>query len=281
MSALPKLIEDLLHEACAPIDKEDPELAAELREFSRQAYVVAWHARLSQVDVLNNHVAHEGVVWRNTARIAWEAERDRDPDRSCTLSDLRVACLTSFFHDLRPLIRITEESIIAEKASGASQADIGKLIGEKAAGREAHMKGSAADALRALEAHPELATEAERRRCVGYIAMHDLCKVGWPYPLSSDFLAVCCFEGDVLWPLDPQFGPLADLQRKGVMAPTRDQLKAQAFSNFSSQLVAYRASSFGCVVDTFRGGTIIRTEAGARILRESLRFWEIELPSGL
>lgn len=281
MPAFPGFIEPLLQDACAPVEKDDPQMAAALYEFSLRAWAGAWEAGLRNRESWDNHSAHEAVVWRNTARIAWATGREWDPSRRCTLSEMKVACLTSFFHDLRPLVRISEERILADTERGVSSEEIRKLTEAKATGRKQHMEGGAQDANRWLEQHPGLATSAERRRCVGYIALHDLCKAGWPYPLSSDFLAVYCYEGDVLWPLDRDFGPLADLQRKGTMNPSRNQLREQAHSNFQAQLVAYRSSSFRALADEFRGGTIIRTPEGARILKELLRHWEIDAPAGL
>jgi len=281
MADFPGFIETLLRDACAPIAADAPALAAELYDFSRRACAGSWEAGLKSRESWDNHPAHEAVVWRNTARIAWASGREGDPARRCTLSELRVACLTSFFHDIRPLVRISEESILAEAKGGASEEAVRKLSEAKAAGRKAHMQGGAEDANRWLLQHPELASPEERRRTVGYIALHDLCKAGWPYPLSSDYVALYCYEGDVLWPLDRDFGPLADLQRKGIVTPAPEELRRQAHSNFVSQLVAYRESSFRALADEFRGGTIIRTAEGAKILTELLNYWQIELPRGL
>ena len=107
--------------------------------------------------------------------------------------------------------------------------------------------------------------------------MHDLWKFDWPYPATSDWLAVCCLEGDALWLLDPGFGPLADLERKGRMNPTLDELQEQAVSNLKTQLRNYR-KNFVFSADQFRDDeTIIRTTEGQRILKEAMTFWRIEI----
>jgi hypothetical protein len=265
-----------LVEACEPIRRDDPALAARVLDASREIAVAAWEAGLKNVELWNNHEAHEFRVWRQTVRIAWASGHDGNPAIRLTFNDLLILCVCCFFHDLYAVRRVAEEAI-----EQASEEDKVLKNAQKILLRLEHMAGGAKKAKEVLIGRPDLISPADLRRAVGLIAMHDMCKVGCPWPLISDSLAVYFFEGDVLWPLDPEFGPLADLQRKGVMEPDWATLREQAESNLKTQLLHYPKASFDSVMEEFRGGTLMRTAEGARILAEHLRYWQIEPPAGL
>jgi hypothetical protein len=271
-----QFVEKQLTEACESIHRDDPALAAEVLAISRGLYFEAWEAGIKTREPWDNHTAHELRVWGRAAPIAWASGRNFNPAIRCTKSDLTILCVCSFFHDLYPFRRVVEEAIAAAPADQKKLKKAQKMLD-----RLKHMGGGAEKAQQRLSKRPDLVTAADLRPAVGYIGMHDACKIGCPYPLASDSLAVYFFEADVAWPLDPEFGPLADLQRKGIMNPDREALLAQARSNFENQLLAYPRSSFGAVMESFRGGTLMRTAEGAKILAELLRYWEIDLPVGL
>ena len=265
-----------LVEACEPIRRDDPDLGARVLDASREIAAVASEVGLKNVEPWNNHKAHEFRVWCQTARIAWASGRDLNPAIRLTFSELIILCVCCFFHDLYAVRRVVEETI--EHASAED-----KILkkAQKILIRLEHMIGGAKKARAVLIGRPDLISSVDLRRAVGLIAMHDLCKVGCPWPLISDFLALYFFEGDVLWPLDPEFGPLADLQRKGIMEPDWGMLRKQAESNLNTQLLSYPKTSFDGVMEEFRGGTLMRTAEGAKILAEYLRYWKIEAPAGL
>ena len=244
-------------------------------------YERAYHDKLKDRTPEDNRPEHELVVLRNTLRICWRSGHERASDDPFDRSELRIAVATALLHDLRFIPRVTEEMIGAAAAQGSADA-AERLRRLKFEQRLLHMRGSAEDALNLLQSDPTLLTEAECRHCIGYISLHDLWKLGFPYPASSDWLAVCCMEGDALWPLDSEFGPLADLERKhpdlernGVFHPDFDRLRQQAGSNLKSQLCAYR-QTFAIVAERFQDQeTIIRTVEGARILNELRSHWHI------
>lgn len=269
---VPEPLRDLLDASFRVVD--DGPLADDLRGFARQVYPLAWHARLRHRTPEDNRPEHELVVLRDTVRIAWRSGRERDSGEPFGRSDLRVAVATALLHDLRFLRRITEQEIEALDHAGRHDEAMTRRR-QKGEQRAEHMRGGAEDAGRLLRSVTGLVSEAELRRVLGYISLHDAWKLGLPYPLSSDWLAVCCLEGDALFPLDADFGPLADLQRQGVAEPTREQLRDQAAANLRTQLVAYR-KNFAATAEPFRDGeTILRTTEGARILAEARRYWGI------
>jgi hypothetical protein len=262
----------LLNKAFEVVD--DDGVAHELCEFGTRVYELAYHERLKERTPEDNRPEHELVVLRNTMRICWRSGRERDSGHPFNRQELRVAVATSLLHDLRFIPRITEEMIKIAEQQGRHE-EAADLRRRKASQRVDHMRGSAEDAIRIVRSHSTLMTEAESRQCIGYIALHDIWKLGWPYPVSSDWLAVCCLEGDALWPLDPDFGCLADLERKNTSCPSLEQLRQQAELNLETQLRTYRAN-FAVTAEQFRDGeTIIRTSEGARILSEVREYWRI------
>lgn len=269
---VPDDLHTLLVSAFAVID--DRLVADELLAFAVKVYELAYIARLKDRTAADNRPEHELVVLRNTLRICWRSGAERDSGLPFDRCELRIAIAIALLHDLRFIARIQEEAIReAERRGELEEAETLRI--RKARQRAEHLHGSAADALKLIRSVPGLLTEAETRQCVGYIGLHDLWKLGWPYPAGSDWLAVCCFEGDALWPLDPAFGPLADLERKGLCNPSFDQLRAQAQSNLDTQLRAFRAS-FAATAERFQDSeTVIRTTEGARMLGEMRAYWGI------
>jgi hypothetical protein len=262
----------LLQSAFEVIDNRT--IARDLTAFATEIYSLAYDERLKDRTREDNRKEHELVVLHNTIRIRWRSGRERLSGYPFDRHELRVAVATSLLHDLRFIPRITEERIIACEQRGDLQ-EAEALRKQKSQQREEHMRGSAEDALKILEEHPALLSDAETKQCIGYIGLHDIWKLGWPYPVSSDWLAVCCLEGDALWPLDRRYGVLADLERKGKLAPTTEELKKQAASNLETQLRAYRRN-FAQTKEKFQDNeTIFRTTEGARILCELREYWGI------
>lgn len=248
-------------------------LAEELRTFARELYQRAFDARLKDRTLEDNRGEHELVVLRYTLRICCRSGQERESGQPFDRSDYRVAIATALLHDLRFIRRITEQMIAEAERSGRVE-EAAQLRREKTTQRMAHMQGGAEDAGVILR-ESNLVTASELRRCLGYISLHDAWKLDIPYPLASDWLAVCCLEGDALYPFDPEFGPLADLQRQGIQTPTRDQLRTQALANLNNQLRQYR-KNFRHTAEPFQDDeTILRTREGARILAEALAFWGI------
>jgi hypothetical protein len=265
----PDFIEDRLQTACAPLYVVDTELAGRVLAASRTLYSIAWEAGISTRPVEENSRMHELIVWIHTVRIA-TAEGVRD------YFAWIVLILVCFFHDLYEAGKITEQMIAEappEKRTGMRERKVNI--------RWEHMHGSAAKTRKLLAGCEDLVSRAVLRQAVGYIAMHDACKVGCAYPLSSDPLAVYAFEGDVLWPLETEFGARADLERLGNHRPPAAELVAQAKANLATQLLAYPEISFGSTLEPFRGGTLIRTTEGACILREYLEYWGLPAMPGL
>jgi len=272
ITAVPENLTSLLKDCFQVID--DYRIAGGLSDLAFSLYERAFEARLKNRTPEDNRPEHEIVVLKNTLRICWRSGRERESGYPFDRSEFRVAVATSLLHDLRFIPRITEEMIkAAEDRGDHTEAD--RLLKLKGDQRILHMRGGGEDALRILRAHPLLLTDAEVRQCVGYIGIHDIWKLGWPYPTSSDWLAVCCLEGDALWPLNRDFGVRADLERKGISNPTPDQLRRQAASNLDTQLCHYRAN-FDFSAEAFQDDeTIIRTSEGARILREERDYWNV------
>jgi hypothetical protein len=265
----PDFIQDRLQAACAPIRAADSELARGVLSASRTLYPIAYEAGISTRPVEENSQAHELIVWRHTVRIATAGG---------VLDYLAwiVLMVVCFFHDLYEVGKITEQMIAEappEKRAGMRERKVNI--------RWEHMRGGAAKTINLLAGREDLISRDVLRRAIGYIAMHDACKAGCAYPLSSDPLAVYAFEGDVLWPLETEFGACADLERRGNRRPTHAELVGQAKANLETQLLAYPESSFGSTLEPFRGGTLIRTAEGARILREYLDYWGLAPIVGL
>ncbi|MCA9176911.1 MAG: hypothetical protein KDB14_20625 [Planctomycetales bacterium] len=268
MTPVPDKLTELLEAAFREV--ADASWAELLLPFARELYRQAYAFRLHQRTAADNRIEHELVVLRNTLRIAWHSGAERASGLPFSLHEWRVAIAVSLLHDLRFIPRITEEMVV-----GAVDSDSAERIAQaRARQRQEHMRGSVEDAQRLLQDLPGLMSDVETRECLGYIGLHDLWKLGWPYPPSSDWLAVCCLEGDALWPLDSEFGPLADLERKGQDSPDFATLRRQAADNFRLQLCAYR-DTFPSTEPFRDGETMIRTSEGAKILAELRRFWDI------
>ena len=247
-------------------------IADDLRALAFGLYEQAYNTRLWERTAEDNRPEHELIVLGNTVRVCWRSGEERSSGYPFTRSELRVAVATAILHDLRFIPRITEEMILAAERGDKAEAD--RLRSEKSNQRTLHMRGGCEDALDMLHADSRILTDEEIRMCVGYIGLHDIWKLGWPYPASSDWLAVCCLEGDALWPLDPRFGVRADLERKGAEI-TPEALKEQASSNLTNQLRAYR-KNFRFTGEQFQDDeTIIRTSEGGQILAELRDLWGI------
>lgn len=261
-----------LLESCAD-EVDDLAVRARLVNLAFAIYERAYELRLGQRTPEDNRPEHELVVLRATLRICWRSGAERSSGRPFDESELRVAVATALLHDLCFIPRITEEMVVAARAADPVAARA--LEERKATQRTEHMRQGAELALRLLRAAPRLLDDAESRQCAGYIALHDAWKLGWPCPLDSDWLAVCCLEGDALWPVDRDFGPLADLERKGVGRPTFAQLRDQAAANLRNQLVAYRSQFAACGQRFSDQDTMLRTREGARMLAELRDYWGI------
>ncbi len=279
MSSIPSDLLTLLRSTFHCIN--DRKIADELCTFGTQLYEIVYTKHLHERTPADNRPEHELVVLRNAMRICWRSGRERDSGHRFDIHELRVAVATSLLHDLRFVPRVMEEDIEAAIKRGDTK-EAARLKKKKSENRLLHMQGSAEDALEVIEAIPSLMSEQESRQCIGYISLHDTWKTGLPYPASSDWLAVCCFEGDALWPLDIDFGPLADLERSWFLKhknlddfqTSLPRLKKRAQLNLNGQLHHYRKSSFGSVVDVFQDNqSVIRTGEGARILDELCKHW--------
>lgn len=288
MTPVPTRLTTLLDEAFLDIQEYDG--WPNLHELAEKLYAQAYHDRLQYRTPADNRPEHELIVLRTTMRICFRSGHERASKNPFTREEMRVAVATALLHDLRFIPRITEEMIQAAEAVGLPE-KAKELSQARANQRRGHMRGSAEDALQILRTS-SLLTKAEIRQCIGYIGLHDTWKLGWPYPASSDWLAVCCLEGDALWPLDRDHGPHADLERKAwqewlAKCPeserptwvlpdlTHNDLKKQAESNLKLQLCAYR-ESFACSAEVFQDSeTIIRTTEGAVILNELRAHWGI------
>ena len=276
MHCVPEYLRSLITLAFGAIN--DRSVAEDLHHLADRLYERAYRARLGLRTSDDNRPEHEPIVLGHTMRICWHSGAERASGLPFSLSEFRIAVAVSLLHDLEPIPRVTEEMIRnAENHGEADEAT--RLRQVKTAQRLIHMRRSAEAALVLLGNAPSLLDAIEVRQSVALIALHDVCKLGLAYPSSTDWLAVCCLEGDALWPLFGHakfgdLGPLADLERKGVMNPTRAQLRDQAQANLES-LRSYRAN-FGCTAEQFRDDeTILRTEEGSMLLNEYRNYWEI------
>ncbi|MEM7233122.1 MAG: hypothetical protein AAF517_13150 [Planctomycetota bacterium] len=238
-----------------------------LRRFGSSLYEEAFHRYLCDQRVAaDNGISHELVVLADTMRICVRSGSERDSGSPFDERELLVAVAVSLLHDLRPMKR------------GSSSPE------ESARRRMAHMRGGCDDARTVLDAVEAKALEPSFgkdviERTLNLISKHDLVKCGEPYPESSDWLAVCCFEGDSLWVLHG-LGVCADLLRD--QAPLfAEGLRARARSNYAKLLKGNRAQFRDLDQAEFRDEeTIFRTSEGASVLRERLSGWGLELPRG-
>lgn len=274
MSHIPKALEAQL--AAAFENVMHPEIRAQLAAEGRDLYQTAWNRYFRHRTHADNRLEHELVVLKHFFQIAGDPSTEEPiPAPPLSLSELRVGLATCILHDTCFIPRITEAHI----ADARSEAEAEELRKRKASQRRDHMRGSARNAKRILA---ELAASghgwlnhAETLRCVGLIALHDIWKLGFPWPPAHDRLAVCFVEADALWPVSHPTGPLADLQRDNGEAyqPSPQQLSAQALVNLNTQLRAYRPN-FEATAEAFQDSqTIIRTKGGARILAVHLAAW--------
>ena len=268
MSSIPSAVEALFRTALEPI--LNTEVRMQLSEEGWTLYQNAWERHIQHRTHADNRLEHELVVLRHFFEITTP-----DNERPFSISELRVGMATCILHDTCFIPRVTEAHIIGAKTPAEAE----QLKSKKATQRRDHMIGSARNA-KALFAYSgtSLLSDVEVLRCVGLIALHDIWKLGFPWPAASDWLAVCFVEADLLWPVSHPTGPLADLQRDNGpnYQPSTDELRKQAIVNRDTQLVPYRRN-FECTAERFRDEkTIIRTRGGARILARYGDAWGFE-----
>lgn len=180
-------------------------------------------------------------------------------------------CAVALLHDLGEIQRVTELDVREARERG-DFAEAERLAAKRARQRPEHMIASAELAHEILSI-PKLAIPARvRDRAVEHIGLHDMVKLGVPFPPRSDWAAVCCVEADLLWPVSPE-GPAADLRRRGVEGFGRAELAAQARANFETQLVAYR-KSFPRHEQFSDPETFLRSSESARMLAEYRAYWD-------
>jgi hypothetical protein len=267
MSSIPKTLQALFRKAFEPV--LNTEIRTQLEREGWKLFRVVWERHIQHRTHSDNRKEHEVVVLRNFFEITAEL--------AFTISELRVGLAACLLHDTCFIPRITEAHILAAKSPAKAE----KLRKKKERQRRDHMIGSARNAKRIFaylaKSGTAILSSAEILRCVGLVALHDLWKLGFPWPAGSDWLAVCFVEADALWPVSHPFGPLADLQRDNGAGydPVADELRNQAIVNRDTQLVAYRRN-FKCTAEQFQDNkSIIRTTAGARILARYSKAWGI------
>lgn len=235
-----------------------------LRDLVTAIFDVAWERHLSRRDPAESPHEHEIYVLEATMRL-FAAEG---------LIGLEVklfGCVVALLHDLGEIRRVTELDIRHAREQG-DLAGAERLAAKRARQRPEHMIASAELAHEILSM-PRLAIPVHvRDRAVEHIGLHDMVKLGVPYPPRSDWAAVCCVEADTLWPVSPE-GPAADLRRRGLGGFGRGELAAQARANFETQLVAYR-NSFPRHERFSDPETFLRTSEGAGMLAEYRAYWE-------
>ena len=256
-------------------------MARRLSAQTRRLHEAVHRQHLYQRTHEDNRPEHEVVVLAHFIEIALGSGGEGPSSRRpMSESDLRVGMAVCLLHDTCFIPRVTEGDI----ARAASPAEADRLRATKALQRPHHMAGSARNAKNLLlrlsspgSLGHSMLSQDEIRRAVGIIALHDSWKLGFAWPPSSDWLAVCFVEADGLWPLS-ETGPLADLQRTHGpdYAPTKQELRGQAEENQRTQLMAYRMN-FDPTTEVFQDEeTIIRTRTGFRILQRYRELWRLQ-----
>ncbi|WP_254511724.1 hypothetical protein [Anatilimnocola floriformis] len=268
-TAIPARLQQMLQSSLQHVGSEQ-----ERQELSAVVLAVAdaaWRGWIGQRTAEDNRQEHEFVVLDNFLRIA--------AGEPLTTTDKRAGIAFVFFHDAAFIHRITELEIRA----AADEASRVRLLGLKAQQRERHMAEGAANAREVLptvtSGGQPLLNATEIERCADLIARHDAWKLGQPWPLSDDRLALACVEADALWPLHP-LGVLADLERPtetGV--PTGDSGDPQQWqrlvANSSVTLREFRTNWDHLPADKCYGETIFRTAVGQEIYRSWAEFWRL------
>lgn len=288
MSVLPSRLEAMLEQSLVGV--KNSEQQKDLRLVANVVAAATWQHWQAWRPLEDNRPEHEWMVFANLMKIA-ESE-------GLNLSERRIATAFTFTHDTFCIPRITEAMIRAVdieisnveqfEPNRASQLrnHAAQLREAKAQQRQTHMEGGARNAEFILSQlkHPDhlselLLTREEIDRCIDIIAKHDLWKISTPYPLSSDLLAVVCFEADALWPLHP-LGVLADLERPDTDGNTKDandpaEWHKQVQENLKT-LLEYRSNWKDVEGEIFVDNeSIFRTKEGYRLFREWRRFWNI------
>lgn len=227
---------------------------------------IAWTRWIASRTAEDNRPEHEFVVFDNIMLLA-ESERR-------SFSDKKVATAFAFLHDSAFIHRITETEIRA----ASSPEEKTRLRALKAEQRLQHMELGASNARAILSQHRQFLNDQELERCVSIVAQHDLWKLGRPYPLCDDRLAVVCLEGDALWPLHP-IGVLADLERPNEAGDVLDSSdpanwRRQAASSYQT-LVDFRRNWNDLPSEHFPGETIFRTEKGHELCCAWREFWRL------
>lgn len=240
---------------------------ATLQEFAKKTHKLAWRHCLYRrlCNASDNHYLHEVIVLGSGCRIR----------RELSIEDQRIGILVDVLHDIRAMIRSGVTELDIAEAEGRSQERIKK---RRIDSRYEHMNGSADDAkqigtkLRALYGD-EFVSGQELNRAVELIAKHDLIKTGQPYPGATDWLAVCCYEADLLWTIHP-VGLVADINRgRNMFAP--DQWQTQLDHNIKQfkrwRVELEKSPDAGEFIDE---ETVFRTSEGHAIYIEWLQYWE-------
>ena len=241
-------------------------------------YERAYQARLRFRTGDDNRLEHEPIVLSNAMRICWRSGPERASGLPFSLSELRVALAVSLLHDLESIPRVSEEMIRDAERRGEDP-EVTRLREVKATRapcpHAAWCRGRLGAALRCPVPPQRRRNSAERR--AHRPARHLEARLGLP---RIDRLAGRLLRRSrCVWPLfgHPKlgdFGPLADLERKGMSDPTRALLRDQAQSNLHT-LRACRAN-FDCTVEQFHDDdTTMRTTEGNMILLELRDYWAI------
>ena len=232
---------------------------------------VAWRGWIGPRTAEDNRQEHEFVVLDNFLRIA-EGE-------SLSTADKRVGIAFVFCHDAAFIHRITE----LEVRNAADDESRTRLQALKSQQRQRHMAEGAANARAMLPmicaGNQPLLNAAEIESCATLIAQHDVWKLGQPWPLIDDRLALACVEADALWPLHP-IGVLADLERPtetgGATGDAGDPQDWQRLAkNSVVTLREFRSNWDHLPEDACSGETIFRTPVGQQIYRSWAAFWGV------
>ena len=248
---------------------KSPRAHAALRPIVETIAGEAWRRWIRANGPEHNHPHHEVCVFRLGMKIA-VAEK-------LSLSDMAVLAAFAFCHDNYKFKRIMDARVREAEERGLTAA-AEAMRRRKHQQRVQHMTEGArrADEVLAGLRHPgeparALLTAAQRRRCSGIIAKHDCWKLGEAWPLWKDRLAVCCFEADALWPLQP-LGVLADVERSKEDLANPGVWQRKVVESHGTLLV-FRANWAG-MKEPFRDrNSIFRTREGHRIYRDWCKFW--------
>jgi hypothetical protein len=184
-------------------------------------------------------------------------------------SDIKVFAAFAFCHDNYRIRRIMDARVRELEDRGLIE-EAAALLRQKREQRVKHMLLGARRAEKVLRSL-EILSERELTRCRTIIEKHDLWKLGEPWPLADDRLALCCFEADALWPLQP-LGVLADIERSGEDAMDPEVWRRKVQESHRTMIV-YRAN-WAKMKEPFQGrNSIFRTPEGHRIYKEWRRFW--------